>query len=568
MCGIFALLKGTGITTTDMLEARKSIELMRNRGPDASNILNGPNYILGHTRLAIQGGHLFSAQPLTTGTHLLCVNGEIYNWKELCSSHGVDADTMQSDCDVVLACFVRATQGGNAILKHPQIISLLTSLDGIFSFVYLNTQTKQVIAARSRFGVMPLYFATRNDEHNKTAYFASERKALPVNVDTCIQVRPGYFLEGTAHNFNKAKWGAFRTLPPPMASLSNIMGIERGGGMGIMDLQKFKDLLSAAIRKRIKAISTDVKYGFLLSGGLDSSATVALAREILGPEAPILTFSIGLSGGEGTGIDSPDLRAAQSVATHLNTVHTSYTFTVQEGLSAVPEVIAAIETLDITTVRASTPMWLLAQKIKADHPDLKVLVSGEGADELLGGYLCFHQAPRLTDSDTYSLKLLELLNYFDVQRSHFALIAHSIEARVPFLDDAFVDYVLSLHPIFRTPICRQEKYWLRRAVQHLLPSSIVDRVKEQFSDGVGYRWIDILRDGTWHELENNKEELRKYREPVGREQENIFDIFLSRFGRTHFKQLCEGVGNWKPAWSKSEDASGRVADMHPTKHEE
>jgi asparagine synthase (glutamine-hydrolysing) len=564
MCGIIAIL-GADLGPADLAEARAALERTRHRGPDASNVLNGPGYVLGHNRLSIQGTHLCSAQPLTAsdGAHLLSINGEIYNASKLgTASERLHAD---SDCSAVLNLLREASESAaNGWIDGPTLRRLLARLDGVYSFVYLNLEAQQVVVARSRFGVMPLYYCRETEKSSSSSSsrpartcFASERKALPKEAHVA-QVPPGSYASfGLSGDPNAVHWNCFDAVAAPRQHSAGPLAAAFPAPAGVMDVSRFRWLLRDAVRKRVESVSPEVRLGFLLSGGLDSSAVVALARD-LWPDRELLTFSIGLAG-------SPDLLAARVVAEHCKTEHHEHVFTVAEALEAVPQVIEAVETVDVTTVRASTPMWLLARHIKRDFPKLKVLLSGEGADELLGGYLCFHQAPSLEESKAYSLKLLRNLHAYDVQRAHHSLMAHSIEARVPFLDNAFTGYCLGLHPVFLTPVCRQEKYWLRRAVQDLLPPSIVTRTKEQFSDGVGYAWIDALREGEWHELRNGLAVLTEHRTAAGREQLNIFDLFLERFGAAHFKSICETTCNWKPEWSRSTDASGRVADMHPTR---
>jgi asparagine synthase (glutamine-hydrolysing) len=553
MCGIYAMLNAA-VGPSDLAHAREGLGDMRHRGPDASNIVNGAGFVLAHNRLAIQGDHLLSAQPFVKGDRYLAVNGEIYNAETILAG---TADAAMSDCEAVLRVLAQP-----APFTAASAAQALQRLDGVYSLVHVNVATRQVLVARSRFGITPLYKGY--DYGRGCIYFASERKAFPEAVTEVRQMPPGYLclfplLPPDEDYVGDGHVQTFRFAPLPGTSAG--AGTSTGTSTGaVLDPVKFRSLLREAVRKRVDCIADGVEFGFLLSGGLDSSAVVALARELY-PDRELRTFCIGLEG-------SPDSAAAQEVADFCKTTHTNYVFTVAEALAAYAHVVRAVETVDITSMRASTPMWLLARNIKRDFPALKVLLSGEGSDELLGGYLCFHQAPSLEASDAFSRQLLHHLHEFDVQRAHFSLMAHSIEARVPFLDGAFVDYVMGLHPVFRTPVCRQEKYWLRRAVANILPPAITARTKEQFSDGVGYEWIDTLKKASWRRLARTGEQLRAFRpeQDLTAEQLHIFDLFWAAFGPRHLEDICGATSNWRPMWSQSDDASGRVADMHPAAH--
>jgi len=532
MCGIVILLQGPEDGGN---RVKAALDRISHRGPDASSVLvlarHGRHFV-GHNRLSIQGQHLTEPQPIVRDGCVLSANAEIYNAETLTAS-----EDPVSDCDAILD----ALKGCETVQAY---VHALQKLDGIFSFVLV--KTNEVIFARSRFGIMPLFVGRDGDG----LVLCSERKCFPgLHLDVVL---PGTFAVVPLQNPTDYKLHLFD------AKLS-----EQPAARECLSEATFRQLFFAAVEKRLRTIADGVDFGFLLSGGLDSSAVVAAARH-LHPKLKIKTFCIGLPG-------SPDMEAARLVAQHLGTDHHEYVFTVAEGLSAVPAVVRALETVDTTTVRAGTPMWLLGQHIHQDFPDLKVLFSGEGADELLMGYLCFHEGESLEALQEYSLYLLDRLHQFDVQRAHFALIAHSIETRVPFLDRDFVDYCLDLHPAFKAPTCRQEKYWLRRMVKDLLPPTIVKRVKEQFSDGVGYAWIDALRDGAWCDWDDTKEEdrgakeqdLQRYKKATGREQLNVFHLFETQLGAKAFEDACKSMHTWKPGFGGCEDPSGRVAAVHP-----
>lgn len=534
-----------------------AVEALQPRGPDQQQLVSFNKHLFGHTRLCIRGSKT-TPQPFMTENSILLCNGEIYNADAFTTEEDVAAN---SDCIAILRLFEKQIKRkGHEWLNADEIRYLVAQLDGIFSFVYWNKASEQCIAARSLCGVMPLYLGF----HNENMIFASERKAFFTNrhaTDTVLfefppehiltfdmRFFPDYTQGKQAFRFHRYNWVLTNRTPKMLP----------------FECSHMLTLLQTAVNERIKTVDHG-KIGFLLSGGLDSSLLVAIARQLY-PNMHIRTFSIGLSPENGQS-ESPDLLAARVVAKHLSTDHHEYTYTMQEGIQAIPDVIRAIESLDTTSVRASTPNFLLNKKIKEAFPDMKVIISGEGSDELFRGYLCFHHAPSLEESTKYSIQLMNNLYRFDVRRCHQTAAVHGMEVRVPFLSKQVVDYVMRVHPVYLTPICESEKYFLRKTVEHLLPHEIVWRTKDQFSDAVGYQWIDMLRTGEFRVLRSSLDTLCRHNEPTGgKEQLAYWDIFIEVLGEYMFNQLQREFtqSTWMPAFTQSKDPSGRVSSVHST----
>lgn len=553
MCGITAVFScgapNPNRTAETKRLVREATQRLQHRGPDAINVVGDDVATFGHTRLVIQGNSEISQPFVEEDGRMLAVNGEIYNAAEL----GTDVEK-SSDCYSIMKLLYFDYFEDGEELTPLKLTLQLKQLDGVFAFVYYDAVHKRIVAARSLCGVMPLYYGLLETRLGKKLVFCSERKAFP---DAKLNIfPPEMFISITCEDLSKIE-----TLQDICLYRYEWILTPHTQKNQIMNGQRLEYLMKRAVQKRISTVKHG-KIAYLLSGGLDSSIVVALARELF-PNQEICTFSIGLEGGQ-----SPDLKAARQVAEYCRTSHTEYTFTVEEGLQAVPHVVQAVESLDTTTIRASTPMWLLIRNIKRDFPDVKVIMSGEGADELCRGYLCFHEFQTLEDSTDYSMQLMRRLHKFDVQRAHQCSAAHGCETRVPFLDYDLVHYLMQLDPAFLTPILGQEKYFLRRMMDTKLPESIVRRTKEQFSDGVGYKWINALRDGTWHELKHSPESLCAYisqSAPTGgREQLNIFDIFRDRLGEKAFEAACRSLHTWIPGAGKTKDASGRASRFHPS----
>lgn len=462
MCSILAILDLPGDPDGYRVRALRLSRIQRHRGPDWSGIHATDHVVLAHERLAVVDPES-GAQPLhgPDGATVLAVNGEIYNHEELRSGLKEPYPfRTASDCEVILA------------LYRDRGPDFLADLNGIFAFVLHDRTRQRWIAARDPVGVVPLYMGWDEDG---VLHLASEMKAL---VPVCPRVRefpPGHLLDSREGRLRP--WG-----DPPWPPYEEVMADPADPGALVPALR-------AAVRRQLMS---DVPFGVLLSGGLDSSIVAALAVEAGPAGQRVPSFSVGLRG-------SPDLAAARRVARHLGTDHHELHFTLQEGLDALPDVIRHLETYDVTTVRAATPMYLMARRIRARG--VRMVLSGEGADEIFAGYLYFHRAPSARALHQETIRKLERLHLYDCLRANKAMAAWGVEARVPFLDLEFLDVAMRLDPALKTvPEDGLEKELLRDAFGHLLPGSVARRQKEQFSDGVGYGWIDALRDHAAEEV--------------------------------------------------------------------
>ncbi|MGV3002443.1 asparagine synthase B [Vibrio sp.] len=466
MCSIFGILDIKSDPTPLRPLALEMSKKLRHRGPDWSGIYASDKAILAHERLSIVGLNS-GAQPLYSEDkkHILAVNGEIYNHKEIRARYA-DKFNFQtdSDCEVILALYQELGE------------NLLEELNGIFAFILYDEEKDKYLVGRDHIGIIPLYQGY--DEHGNY-YVASEMKALVPVCKTISEFPPGsYYGSDDAEpvRYYQRDWMEYAAVQGNLTS---------------------KEDLTQALEDAVKRqLMTDVPYGVLLSGGLDSSITSAVAKRFAAMRIEddsqsqawwpqLHSFAIGLEG-------APDLKAAREVADKLGTVHHEMTYTVQEGIDAIRDVIYHIETYDVTTIRASTPMFLLARKIKA--MGIKMVLSGEGADEIFGGYLYFHKAPNAKEFHEETVRKLLALNMFDCARANKSLAAWGVEGRVPFLDKEFIDVAMRLNP--EDKMCgngKMEKHVLRECFEHYLPESIAWRQKEQFSDGVGYNWIDSLK---------------------------------------------------------------------------
>ncbi|KAH6918666.1 glutamine-hydrolyzing asparagine synthase [Coprinopsis sp. MPI-PUGE-AT-0042] len=580
MCGIF-VAHGLENSQQDRARCIALSKRLRHRGPDWSGCHVGQQSVFVHERLAIVGVES-GAQPLLSedGKQALCVNGEIYNHIALREAVGPDVKfKTHSDCEVILPLYK----------KHDK--ELCGMLDGMFSFVLLDESVSpsRIIAARD-----PRWSSKRPG----AVYFASELKALVDECDKIVAFPPGHVYDSkdqSTTRYYKPSWwdgdldGEDVTIPATSP-----------------DMTKIREALEAAVRKRLMS---EVPYGVLLSGGLDSSLIASIAaRETekvskaqyeirqrklqeasSGPSSPtglvdeaatlaawpqLHSFSIGLE-------NSPDLLAARKAAHFLGTVHHEYVFTVQEGLDALPEVIYHLETYDVTTVRASTPMYLLSRKIKA--MGVKMVLSGEGSDEILGGYLYFHAAPDARSFHQECVKRVKNLHTADCLRANKSTMAWGLEARVPFLDKAFLEVAMNVDPKakmfskgaeqgFDEDGCpKMEKYILRKAFdcspggKPYLPKSILWRQKEQFSDGVGYSWIDGMKEHAAEIVTDEQFETRAERWPKDtpdtKEAYYIRQIFDDLFPSP---AAAETAVRWIPRgdWGCSSDPSGRSVSIH------
>lgn len=467
MCGIvcaFDLKESAEELRPQLLEMSKCI---RHRGPDWSGIFNNDKSILAHERLAIVDP-TSGKQPLFSddGNLVLAANGEIYNHNILRKQfEGKYNFQTKSDCEVILALYKE---------KGPHFID---ELNGIFGFALYDIEKDEYFIARDHMGIIPLYIGW---DKNGTFYVASELKALEGVCSKIELFPPGhYFLsrDGKFVKWYERDWMDYEAVKENET-----------------DIALIRKALEDAVHRQLMS---DVPYGVLLSGGLDSSITSAVAKKYAEKRIEsddkdaawwpqLHSFAVGLEG-------SPDLAAAQKVADHLGTVHHEIKFTIQEGLDAIKDVVYHLETYDITTIRASTPMYLMARAIKA--MGIKMVLSGEGSDELFGGYLYFHKAPNAEEFHKETVRKLDKLHQYDCLRANKSLAAWGIEGRVPFLDKEFMDVAMRLNPNDKMINGeRMEKWVLRKAFEDMLPESVAWRQKEQFSDGVGYSWIDSLKE--------------------------------------------------------------------------
>lgn len=557
MCGIvcvFKLKEPSEALRPQILSMAKTI---RHRGPDWSGVFTNDKAIMAHERLAIVDP-ISGKQPLysSDGNLVLAANGEIYNHTELRKQlNGYDFQT-KSDCEVILPLYKE---------KGPDF---LDEMNGIFGFALYDIENDNYFIARDHMGVIPLYMGWNQ---NGTFYVASELKALE---GTCTKIElfpPGHYLdsrEGEIKRWYKRDWMEFETVKENETSIEDL-----------------RNALDAAVKRQLMS---DVPYGVLLSGGLDSSITSALAKKYAdkriesgdteGAWYPRLhSFAVGLVG-------SPDLAAAKLVANHLGTVHHEINFTIQEGLDAISDVIYHVETYDITTIRASTPMFLLARAIKA--MGIKMVLSGEGADEIFGGYLYFHKAPSAKDFHEENVRKLDKLHMYDCLRANKSLASWGIEGRVPFLDKEFMDVAMRLNPKDKMIIAGKrgshekqamEKWVLREAFGDMLPEAVAWRQKEQFSDGVGYSWIDSLKEMVNNKVTDEQMANAHYRFPIqtptSKEEFYYRTIFESHYPSDAAALTVPSVPSvacssqvaldWDESFKNMNDPSGRaVANVH------
>ncbi|WP_032094512.1 MULTISPECIES: asparagine synthase B [unclassified Alteromonas] len=546
MCGIFGILD----IKTDVSELRTQAldlsKLLRHRGPDWSGIWNNDNTILCHERLAIVDVDT-GAQPLISQNdkHILAVNGEIYNHKQLAA----DLDEpypfkTRSDCEVILPLF---QQKG---------IDFIDELEGMFAFILYDEEQDAYLIARDHIGIIPLY--TGYDEHGNF-YVSSEMKALASVCKTISEFPPGHYMwskEGKLTKYYKRDWMDYENVKDNSSDL---------------------DELRVAFEKAVKShMMSDVPYAVLLSGGLDSSLVSAVAAQYVAKRVEdedktdawwprLHSFAVGLDG-------APDLKAAKKVADMIGTVHHEIHFTIQEGLDAIRDVIFHLETYDTTTIRAATPMYLMTRKIKA--MGIKMVLSGEGADEIFGGYLYFHKAPNAKEFHEETVRKLDRLHMFDCARANKATSAWGVEARVPFLDKNFIDVAMRLNP--QDKMCldgKMEKWILRKSFDNgdTLPAEVLWRQKEQFGDGVGYSWIDSIRefvDGEVTDQQLATAEFRfPYNTPDTKEGYYYRTIFESYFPQESAARCVPGGKSiacstaealeWDESFKNNADPSGR-----------
>ena len=545
MCGIISIFNISRQTDELRQKALRMSQKIRHRGPDWSGIYCGGTAILAHERLSIVDPES-GRQPLFSPDRrqVLAVNGEIYNHQEIRERYR-DTYSFQtgSDCEVILA------------LYRDQGVNFLEQLNGIFAFALYDEQQEAFLVARDPIGVIPLYIGYDDDGK---VYVSSELKALEGQCQRYEPFPPGHYLyskDGEIRRYYKRDWFDYEQ-------------VKDNGGTA----DDVHHALEEAVRRQLMS---DVPYGVLLSGGLDSSVISAIAAkyaqrrvETGGREAAwwprLHSFAVGLKG-------APDLAKARMVAEHIGTVHHEINYTIQEGLDAIRDVIYFIETYDVTTVRASTPMYLLARVIKS--MGIKMVLSGEGADEVFGGYLYFHKAPNAKAFHEETVRKLSKLHLYDCLRANKSLAAWGVEGRVPFLDKEFLDVAMRLNPQLKMcPGQTVEKKIVREAFAHMLPSEVAWRQKEQFSDGVGYSWIDTLKQITSERVSDEQMAHASERFPINppRCKEEYFyrSIFAEHFPSESAARSVPSVPSvacstaealaWDEAFKNMNDPSGRA----------
>lgn len=547
MCGIVALFDLQQPGESLRKKVLKMSKRIRHRGPDWSGIYVSDQAILSHERLSIvdpaSGSQPFLSED---GNLVLAVNGEIYNHRAIREKYK-DTYNFQtgSDCEVIMA------------LYRDKGVEFLDELSGIYAFALYDKEKDLYLMARDPMGVIPLYWGYDADG---TRYCASELKALEGFCETYERFPPGYLYcnkEGELRKWYERDWYEYEAVKFNKASVQDI-----------------HDALDEAVESQLMC---DVPYGVLLSGGLDSSVISALAKRHASRRVEsdgeqdawypqLHSFAIGLEG-------SPDLVNSRKVANFIGTIHHELTYTIQEGLDAVRDVIYNIETYDVTTVRAATPMYLLARYIKS--MGIKMVLSGEGADEIFGGYLYFHKAPDAQSLHEETVRKVSRLHLYDCLRANKSLAAWGVEGRVPFLHKEFMDVAMGINP--QAKMCgagRMEKHIVREAFESLLPDEVAWRQKEQFSDGVGYSWIDTLREQAEEAISDemlaNASEAFPINPPLNKEEYVYRSIFQEHFPSESAARSVPSVpsvacsSNEALAWDKKfeemNEPSGRAID--------
>ena len=631
MCGILAVFnaptRGSGLRALTL----KQSKLLRHRGPDSSGVVVINNNAVAHERLAIvdisSGAQPFvgSVNSVIGSRVILSVNGEIYNHEELKNRQLVPYEfTTNSDCEIILAMYIEVIE--SVVASNTRITSevvldcfmpYINQLRGMFAFVIYDPDRDICVVVRDHLGIIPLYYG---EGIAQGVWFSSEMKAL---TSTCIGIQtfpPGSVLamtcggdsieagvlplsnipdvlkpekENTCVQACDGVVGSPRLVPILRSWYRPEWKVGNATPLRQINIKRVSELLERAVGR---CLMSDVPWGVLLSGGLDSSLIAALASEAT--RTPIHSFTIGLavagtgppgapteSGGQREPT-SPDLVAAQTVATHLGTIHHSFTFSVQDGIDVLPEVIYHLETYDVTSIRASIPMYLLSRYIKSQG--IKMILTGEGADEIFGGYLYFHKAPSREEFQAETVDKLNSLHLFDCNRANKATSAWGVEARVPFLDPDFVEYCMSVDPVYKMSnkeLGFIEKFALRSAFttnarggSALLPPEILWRQKEQFSDGVGYGWIDGLKAFAGDEVSDAALQNSGTRFPHNSPQTKEAYLYRSLFEDLFpvgggceqtvpfgFSIACSTARaqNWCDSFKTRNDPSGRcVTDIH------
>ena len=562
MCGIVGIFNIGEQTPELRQKALRMSQKIRHRGPDWSGIYTGPSAILCHERLSIVDPES-GRQPLFAPDkkQVLAVNGEIYNHTSIRQSTSDYQYQTGSDCEVILALYREWKANGAS-----SFVPLLERLSGIFAFALYDVEDGSFLIARDPIGVIPLYIGYDKDGK---VYVASELKALEGQCDRYEPFLPGHYYWSREADKGMQRWytrGWMQGETVPKEELSYGDAVEEVR-LGLMSAVK-------------RQLMSDVPYGVLLSGGLDSSVISAIAARYASHRVEndgateawwprLHSFAVGLKG-------APDLAKAKLVAERIGTVHHEINYTIQEGLDAIRDVIYFIETYDVTTVRASTPMYLLARVIKS--MGIKMVLSGEGADEIFGGYLYFHKAPTPEEFHKETVRKLSKLHLYDCLRANKSLSAWGVEGRVPFLDKEFLDVAMTLDPSYKMcPGKEIEKKVVRDAFSDMLPEEIAWRQKEQFSDGVGYSWIDTLKQITASAVSDEQmahaAEHFPINPPRNKEEYYYRSIFAEHFPSDSAARSVPSVPSvacstaealaWDEAFKNMNEPSGRaVKDIH------
>lgn len=590
MCGIVSIFNIQEQTPELRQQALRMSQKIRHRGPDWSGIYCGGSAILAHERLSIVDPES-GRQPLFAPDkkQVLAVNGEIYNHQNIRARF---ADTYQfqtgSDCEVILSLYreMRADtdfatliyQGEDAV--HSRICQMLEQLNGIFAFALYDVERDEFLIARDPIGVIPLYIGYDKDGK---VMVASELKALEGQCDHYEPFLPGHYYYSKTPGMKRyytRDWFEYATMQKKYQIDDNLKAAQQLAEAEPQEkaaVAEIHDALEASVKRQLMS---DVPYGVLLSGGLDSSVISAIAEKYSttrvenGGETKaywprLHSFAVGLKG-------APDLAKARLVAEHIGTVHHEINYTIQEGLDAIRDVIYFIETYDVTTVRASTPMYLLARVIRS--MGIKMVLSGEGADEVFGGYLYFHKAPDAKAFHEETVRKLGKLYMYDCLRANKSLAAWGIEGRVPFLDKEFLDVAMGMNPVLKMcPDKTIEKKVVREAFADLLPEEVAWRQKEQFSDGVGYSWIDTLKQITASAVSDEQMAHAAERFPINppqnKEEYYYRSIFAEHFPSDSAARSVPSVPSvacstaealaWDASFKNQNDPSGRaVAGVH------
>ena len=547
MCGILAYFKNN-VDESWKDECHKRAKTLKPRGPDKYKYIFLKNLFMGFQRLSIMDLSSLGDQPFTDSSQstILICNGEIYNYKYLIEKYNLPVKS-DSDCEVILHMYIKYG-----------IRKTVENLDGDFAFVIYDKNRKELIAARDSFGVRPLFISV--DDSVDSIVLSSELKGLYGLKNVKAFPIGSYWTCHIGSGINPSPFQVYNYIDNKSICLTNgssfISPTHTYLSCSLDTIkEKIKNKLELSVKKRLQS---DRKIGCLLSGGLDSSLITALVKKL--SKSNVVTYSVGLEG-------SVDLEAARKVASYLGTEHHEIIFTESIGINAISDVIYAIESWDTTTVRASVPMWLMCKYISENTPDVKVILSGEGADEVCQGYLYFHNQPNPLEGHKESVRLIQDLLYFDVLRSDRSISSHGLEARVPFLDKDFVHFYMSIPPEYRCPNKKGEKWLLRESFsdENLIPDEVLWRRKDGLSDGCSSfnrPWYSVIQEKAEKEIsdEDMKNANEKYSHCTPKTKESL--MFRNIFHK-HFPERDDIIPyQWLPKWSGDiVNPSGRLIEV-------